>query len=193
MQASELLHVDLSDLRSLYPRDPGNQVNELRNHLVACRWLSNQAKLAPGTSGISAIEISSLATLLVKDTDSEQLVRDSNASVDGDCRSKVSTIAARSDEWKVSTSIKRFAPIEFLNIHPFTDPDVNGPVSRLLLLDHMLHQGYLPIVIVDLEREEYVQAVSRARKGNPESFVLAAIVTQLDELWAFIIDQYMGH
>jgi Fic family protein len=70
--------------------------------------------------------------------------------------------------------------VYFLHIHPF--PDGNGRVGRMIMHDYMVRQGYLPIVMINLERTDYLQMISNAQDGRPENFVLRVVKTQLDEM-----------
>ena len=45
--------------------------------------------------------------------------------------------------------------------------------------DYMVRQGYLPVVMQNLEREDYLQMVSNSQDGKPEEFVDQVLDTQL--------------
>jgi Fic family protein len=64
----------------------------------------------------------------------------------------------------------------FLQIHPFLDG--NGRVGRTLLADYLIRQGYLPIVFVDLAREDYLEMVACAGDGKPDELCAAVTLTQ---------------
>ncbi|KAI0835109.1 hypothetical protein F5Y06DRAFT_277395 [Hypoxylon sp. FL0890] len=55
----------------------------------------------------------------------------------------------------------------------------------MIMQDYLVRQGYLPVVIQDLEREDYLRMISNACDGNPEEFVTTVLVTELDELQSF--------
>lgn len=50
-----------------------------------------------------------------------------------------------------------------VNIHPF--PDGGGRTSRLIIQDNMIRQGYLPVVLQNLERGDYMRMISNACDG----------------------------
>ncbi|KAK2753286.1 hypothetical protein FQN55_003415 [Onygenales sp. PD_40] len=51
--------------------------------------------------------------------------------------------------------------------------------------DYMIRQGYIPVVMQDLEREEYLAMISDAADGKPEAFVDRVLSTQLDMMRTF--------
>lgn len=51
-------------------------------------------------------------------------------------------------------------------IHSF--PDGNGRAYRLFMEDHLIRQGYSPVVIQHLEREDYLHMVKDAQDGEPD-------------------------
>src|SRR5262249_27250502 len=51
----------------------------------------------------------------------------------------------------------------FLHIHPF--PDGNGRVSRMIMHDYMVRQGYVPVIMQALERQDYLRMISDAQDG----------------------------
>lgn len=69
-------------------------------------------------------------------------------------------------------------------IHPFVDG--NGRASRVLMQDCMIRQGYVHIVIQELEREEYLTWVSESQDGNPDGLVSRVLSTQLDMMKTFL-------
>lgn len=71
----------------------------------------------------------------------------------------------------------------FVHIHSF--PDVNGRVSRITMHDYMVRQGYLPVVIRDLDRKDYLRMISNACNGKPREFITTVLETELKELRAF--------
>ncbi|KAK1633677.1 fido domain-containing protein [Colletotrichum phormii] len=65
----------------------------------------------------------------------------------------------------------------FVLVHPF--PDGNGRTSRMVKQDYLARQGYVPVVIRDLKREDYLRMVDGAGEGKPEEFVIAVLEAQL--------------
>lgn len=79
--------------------------------------------------------------------------------------------------------------VYWLHIHPF--PDGNGRVSRMLMHDYMARQGYLPVVILGLERDDYIRMISDSQDGDPGEFVRTVLRTQLEQLETFHTRQHM--
>ena len=52
--------------------------------------------------------------------------------------------------------------------------------------DYMVRQGFLPIVMITLDRQEYLQMISDAQDGKPANFVLRVLENLLDELLACV-------
>ncbi|EXF86156.1 fic/DOC family protein [Colletotrichum fioriniae PJ7] len=65
----------------------------------------------------------------------------------------------------------------FVLVHPF--PDGNGRTSRMVKQDYLARQGYVPVVIRDLKREDYLRMIDGAGEGKPEEFVTAVLEAQL--------------
>jgi Fic family protein len=98
---------------------------------------------------------------------------------------------ARFFQWRDSVAVKRelhplvtacHATVYFLHIHPFNNG--NGRVSRLMIQDYLIRRGYVPVVIKDLERKEYIRMISDAEDCHPEDFVGTMLNTQLEMLQA---------
>lgn len=73
--------------------------------------------------------------------------------------------------------------VYFLSVNPF--PDGNGRVSRMMMHDYVVRQGYMPVVMQGLERQDYLRIISDARDGRPDEFVNRALTTQLEQLITF--------
>ncbi|KAK1729619.1 fic/DOC family protein [Colletotrichum acutatum] len=65
----------------------------------------------------------------------------------------------------------------FVLVHPF--PDGNGRTSRMIKQDYLARQGYVPVVIRDLKREDYLRMIDGAGEGKPEEFITAVLEAQL--------------
>ncbi|KXH63717.1 fic/DOC family protein [Colletotrichum salicis] len=65
----------------------------------------------------------------------------------------------------------------FVLVHPF--PDGNGRTSRMVKQDYLARQGYVPVVIRDLKREDYLRMIDGAGEGKPEEFATAVLEAQL--------------
>ncbi|KAK2808510.1 hypothetical protein FQN50_004719 [Emmonsiellopsis sp. PD_5] len=211
LPASDLPTMRLPPCSELLPVQDPNQVAEVRNHIVATKWVAEVAPRHPGTPGLSEHEICALNALLIKDTESEQLYSSGwgGRSLPGSYRNL--PIGVRSNPLRifpypqeVPNLIREFfawrdnahnqqllhplllachLTVYFVFLHPFLDG--NGRVSRTLMQDYLIRQGYIPVVMQDLEREEYVAMISDAQDGKPEAFVDRVLSTQLDMMRTF--------
>ncbi|CAK7216541.1 hypothetical protein SCUCBS95973_002840 [Sporothrix curviconia] len=77
------------------------------------------------------------------------------------------------------------AMVYFLLIHPFVDG--NGRVSRMIVQDDLMRQGYLPPYLVDLDRGEYLTMIRSAADGNPSLLVDRVVHAQLDSLQSTVL------
>ncbi|KAI1141322.1 fic/DOC family protein [Hypoxylon sp. FL0543] len=196
------LHPDAAD---------GSAVNELKNHIVASQWIAETAAARPGTSGINEAEMRQLAALAIKGTESEKVYANawgggvplggyrklpiavkSNLLRIFPYPAEVPACINRFFSWRDQQHrSKEIHPLilschmtaYFVHIHPFLDG--NGRVSRMIMHDYMVRQGYLPVVVQDLDREDYIRMINDACDGNPREFVTTVLVTQLDELQSF--------
>ncbi|KAF2188045.1 fic/DOC family protein [Zopfia rhizophila CBS 207.26] len=213
MKASSLISLTLPTSSELLPQRDSSEVAELRNHIIASQWVAETAARQPGTPGLGEAEIHGLAALMVKDTASEALYSCGwgGISKPGDYRR--APIQVRSNPLRifpyhveVPSLMKQFISwrdnahnqkllhplllacqscVYFLYIHPFIDG--NGRVGRTLMHDYMVRQGYIPIVMLSLEQEDYLHMVSDAQDGNPEAFVEQVLSTQLDMMRTFVM------
>lgn len=71
--ASELSQATLPDVHGLYPDADASQVAELRNHIVACQWIVQNAVRKVGTTGLTEDELRHLSAVLLKGTKSSSL------------------------------------------------------------------------------------------------------------------------
>lgn len=195
-----------------FDKDPDNSsTNELKNHVLASQWIAETAIARPGTSGLNEDDIRHLAARAVYGTESEQIYAHSwGGRVPlGSYRQAPISVASNPlrifpYHVEVPACLKRFfqwrdlehAKAEvhplvqachltayFAHIHPF--PDGNGRVSRMLMHDYIVRQGFLPVVFQNLERSEYLRMISDAQDHKPEEFVHAVVTTQIEELKTF--------
>lgn len=188
------------------------EVAELRNHIIASHWIAEMAPKFPGTAGLDEEDLHGLSALLLKDTPSEQFWSApgwGKRSPLGSYRNL--PISTRTNPMRVfpypqevPNLMKKFITwrndahaqkelhplilacqsiIYFFFIHPFQDG--NGRVGRSLMHDYMIRQGYVPVVMQGLSREDYLRSVSDAQDGKPEAFVYLVLSTQLDMMRTF--------
>jgi len=181
---------------SLLPRKPPLQVAELRNVVVATHYIALRALTNPSGSGISVGELKLLAKILVVDTKHAEQTnaveyRDTGAWLESDPTrifpepQEVPALVAQFSRWQVASNgphpLIRAAHLTayFLHIHPFDD--CNGRVAQLLAADLLIRTGHVPVVFQDVEREEYLQLVSRAQDGFAKPLCRAIVRTQHDQ------------
>lgn len=208
---SELSQTGLPDVHYLLPHADASQVAELRNHIVASYWVTETALQNPGTAGLDEDNIRHLSAVIIKGTNAEAVyaLGWGKRVMPGEYRQ--APIAARSNplrifpyhvevpalmrrffQWREKANCKRDlhplilacqAVAYFLHIHPF--PDGNGRVSRLIMEDYMIRQGYVPVVFQGLERQDYLRMIKDAQDGDPGEFVAKVLTTQLEEMQTF--------
>ncbi|KAH0532234.1 hypothetical protein TsFJ059_000956 [Trichoderma semiorbis] len=211
VSARDLSQMTLPDVHSLFPQADAAQVAELRNHIVASHWVTETALRNPNTPGLSEAEIRCLSAVLLKDTNRELLYNSrwgGRVPLGGyrpaPIRVKSSPLTIFPYHVEVPACMQRFlqwrdrvtqekqlhplivacqATVYFLHIHPFFDG--NGRVSRLMMQDYMIRHGYAPVVIQNLERQDYIRMIRQAQEGEPEEFVSTILTTQLEELKTF--------
>ncbi|KAI5923023.1 fic/DOC family protein [Camillea tinctor] len=195
------------DLPQLHPgTKDGSAVNELKTHIVASRWIAETAPALSGTAGMNETEVRQLAAMTVKGMALEEVFancgkvpleeyRNLPVQVRGNplrvlpYPEEVPACMERFYNWRNREHAnKEIHPLilschmtaYFAHIHPFLDG--NGRTSRLIMQDYMMRQGYLPIVMLNFDRNDYLRMISDAWDGNPGEFVAAVLKTQLDEL-----------
>ncbi|KAK2027774.1 fic/DOC family protein [Colletotrichum zoysiae] len=206
--AEDLTKLDLPQFNSDHDV---SVVNELKNHIVASQWIAETAAGQQGTSGINEAEMRQLAAMTIKGTQSEAvynlawggsvplggyrklpIVVKNNPLTIFPYPAEVPACVKRFFNWRDSQHHKKeIHPLilacqmtaYFVQIHPF--PDGNGRISRMLMHDYMVRQGYLPVVMQDLDRQDYLRMMGDADKGNPDELVTTVLSTQLDELNTF--------
>jgi Fic family protein len=192
-------------------------VTELMNHIVASHWIAVNATSYPGSPGLDETEVRQLAALTIQGTDAEAIYASDwggRVALGGYRKAPITVtsnplrifpypqeVAAcmeRFFEWRDARHYsQRVHPlihachmeIYLLHIHPF--PDGNGRVSRMVMHDYLLRQGYLPVVMQGLERKDYIEMISACQDGEPEDFVLQVLQTQLEQLQIFYARQKM--
>ena len=204
-----LANLALPSPNTLLPGKDASQVAELRNHIIVSRYLTEVGFANPGTAGISVPDIKQLSRLMLTGTGAEILYSHAwgKRITLGDFRT--SPIAVKSNPMaifpypvEVPACMERFIAwrdrcygssqlhplllathlfVYFCSIHPF--PDGNGRVGRALMADYMVRQGYLPVVFVDPDREDYYRMVSDAADGNPEELCEKVALTEAEMLF----------
>ncbi|KAK2050970.1 fic/DOC family protein [Colletotrichum caudatum] len=204
---------DLTQLALPQLRSGGDEsvVNELKNHIVASQWIAESAAARLGTPGMDEAEMRQLAAMTIKGTESEAIYAmawggsvplggyrklpiavKSNPLRVFPYPAEVPACVNRFFNWRDSQHhSKEIHPLilacqmtaYFVHIHPF--PDGNGRVSRMLMHDYIVRQGYLPVVMQNLEREDYIRMIEHACNGDPRELVITVLSTQLDELHTF--------
>lgn len=187
------------------------QINELRNHIVVSQWIAETAAQHPGTDGLDETDVKHLSALTMKDLGQDgyfpyswgQKVRlgqyrsipigvKSNPLAVFPYHAEVPACMRRFFEWRGKAhQEKKLHPlilacqstVYFLSIHPF--PDGNGRVSRMMMHDYMVRQGYMPVVMQGLERQHYLKMIRDAADGEPDEFVNRVLTTQLEQLVTF--------
>lgn len=186
---------------------------ELRNNMIASRWIAEVALHNPDTPGFSEKDIQHLSAVVTKDTDPQN---PSGASTKGagpggyrvvpvsaagssplyymlPHHQEVPELVRRLFEWRDRAhKEKRLHPlvlacqaaVSFSGIHPF--PDFNGQVSRMVMLDYMIRQVYLPAVVEGVDPRDYWDMVADAQSGCPEPFVARVLMAQLDTLYRLL-------
>lgn len=212
--AKDLLSMSLPNLDFIQYDDA--EVMELTNHIIASYWIAETAARRLGSAGLDENEIRQLSALTNRRTAAETLYSKGwgRKIILGDYRAtpisvrsnplrifpyptEVPAIMRRFIQWRTRVhEEKRLHPlicacqaiVYFLYIHPF--PDGNGRVGRMLMHDYMVRQGYMPMILQKLHREDYLRMISDAQDGKPEEFVLRVLLNQLEELQTFKFREY---
>ncbi|MDR3642564.1 MAG: Fic family protein [Candidatus Doudnabacteria bacterium] len=132
---------------------------------------------------LSEVFIRSLQNLVVKDTDLEYAgkYRISNVSIGGSDHvppdaTEVPALMRVLLNW-IRQNHNKIHPIELaallhhkiVHIHPFYDG--NGRAARLVMNVLLMQAGYPLVVILKNDRKKYYDALDKADKGKPQSFV----------------------
>jgi Fic family protein len=199
------------DVSAVNPTADKGQMIELRNHLVASQWIAEVASQNLSTSGLDEDDVRHLSAITMKVLGKDgYFLRGWGPKVRlGDYRQipisvrsnplaifpyhvEVPACMRRFFEWRNAVHReKKLHPliiacqmtVYFVHIHPF--PDGNGRVSRMIMHDYLVRQGYLPVVMQDLERKDYLRMIKAAQDGHPDEFVHGVLSTQLERMTAF--------
>lgn len=201
--------ISLPEAADLLPGKDSSQVSELRNHILVSRYIVEKSLKCPKTVGLAWDEIRKLQAILVKGTQTEDVYANSWGprikpgeirNVPIGVRSNKQRIFPYPDElaailerfflWREKAyNSKTLHPlilgiqimIYFLHIHPFNDG--NGRVSRVLLADYLIRNGYVPFIMGDLDREDYPRMISDAQDGNALEICTRMVLSQHDALF----------
>jgi Fic family protein len=215
MSTSEVSKLALPTSEELLPGKNVNQVAELRNHILVSRYTTDVALNNPGTAGMSVADIKQLSMMILRGTDAETLyaVNWGKRMQIGEYRSapigvisnplrifpypqEIAACMHRYIEWLYRQHTDKILhPIilathlstYFVHIHPFLDG--NGRLGRVLMADYLIRQGYLPVMFVDLPREDYLKMISDAQDGKPDDLCTTVAQTQLEMLWVISMRQ----
>ncbi|KPM38455.1 hypothetical protein AK830_g8074 [Neonectria ditissima] len=218
LSSERLKDLALPDVSFLVPNVDRAQVVELRNHLLASHWISETSLRHQGTSGFGENEIRHLSALTmsglapgahypgifgpkVKLGEYRQtpIGVQSNPMRVFPYHPEVPACMGRFFQWRKKVhDEKRLHPLIiacqtvacFLHIHPF--PDGNGRVSRMVMHDYLLRNGYAPIVFQPLERKDYLRMIKNAQDGEPDEFVARVVTTQLEMMYTFKMEEKSG-
>jgi hypothetical protein len=67
-----------------------------------------------------------------------------------------------------------------------------GRAGRTFMHDYMVRQGYLPVVLQNLDRKDYIQMISDSQDGKPEEFMEQVLFTQLEMMRMNLIKKFVG-
>ncbi|RBR01749.1 hypothetical protein VDGD_04002 [Verticillium dahliae] len=207
LDAADLIHLDLPTVDKGVTLD-SSAMAELKNHIVASQWIAENAGLHPNTPGIDEKQMTELAALTVKGTASEAVYIGSwggRVTLGGYLRAPISVssnpLVIFPYHLEVPACVKRFfdwrdmmhadnkvhplilachVMVYFAQIHPF--PDGNGRVSRILMHDYMVRQGYLLVMMQNPERMAFIRSINNAANGDPAELVHTVLASQYDSL-----------
>ncbi|KAF6831525.1 fic/DOC family protein [Colletotrichum plurivorum] len=147
-----LISYELSGLKIPQATPHESAKVEVKNHIVTLLYGTENAATRLGTAGVSKTEARDLAAITAKGTASEDAYREVQSG-----RTSLGV--------QVLSSPSRRLPLTayFVNIYPF--PDAGGRTSRLITQDNMIRQGYLPVVLQELERGNYMRMINNACDG----------------------------
>ena len=205
--SSQLRHLALPGPRDILPEyADASQVAELRNHIVASHWVTENAIADGNSPGLCEGQVRDLCALVNRDTNTEDIHENcwGKRVVLGDYRpvpirvksnplhifpypAEVPALMRRFFQWRAHNPYNLHpilfacqAMAYFLHIHPFLDG--NGRCSRLMMQGDMISQGFWPVVYQRLQREDYIKMIQAAQEGSPHELVLRTLHAQRDEL-----------
>ncbi|KFY21166.1 hypothetical protein V491_03112 [Pseudogymnoascus sp. VKM F-3775] len=209
VSTQSLSELDLPSATDLLPSKEASQVAELRNHIVVSRYIADAALSNPGTPGVSLSVVKLLAGMMLRGTESERAAkyawgprvplgefRSAPISVRSNplrvfpYHREVPACMKRFFEWRDETHVAGqlhpliFATkmcVYFAHIYPFADG--NGRMSRVLMADYLVRQGYLPVVFQSLDRQDYLTMISEAQDSEPEGLCTYVAQTALDMMF----------
>ncbi len=210
-----LLKETFPTLSSFNPKYDREQSIELRNHIIASQWIAETALKYTGHDGLDEASVQKLSAVAMKDLGNREgyypwsfgpRVRlgeyrqipigvHSTPLAVFPYNLEVPACMTRFFQWRAAAHASKTlhplilacqATIYFLQIHPFTDG--NGRVSRMMMHDYMVRQGYLPVYMIDLQRNDYLQMIRDAAAGKPDGFVSAVVTSQLDFLYSYTLE-----
>lgn len=208
--ADKLHELKFPSPKDLLPQKDTDPTAEMRNHIIASKWITLQATRFPKTMGLDNREICELQAVMIKDTVSERLHLHpgyGKSSKPGDYRTlpisvksnpmrvfpypmEVLQLMEQFEYWRNKTfQSGTYHPlvlacqisIYLQHIHPF--PDGNGRIGRTVMYDFLMRQGYAPTILHSLDRNDYLKMVSDAQDADPSTFVRAIVRSQLEMLW----------
>ncbi|KIH91523.1 fic [Sporothrix brasiliensis 5110] len=202
--------------KSITSKRDAFEVVELRNHLVASQWIAETALNHQGEDGLNEDEVCALSALTMRDLDESgrglypwtlgprirlgqyrqtPIGVKSNPMAVFPYHLEVPACMRRYFAWRKRMHKERVlhplilachAMVYFLQIHPFVDG--NGRVSRLMMQDYLMRQGYLPSYIMYLDRDEYLKMIHHAADGDPSLLIDRVLTSQMEFLYSYMLD-----
>lgn len=190
---------------------------ELRNHIVASQWIAQTAPMHQGEDGMNEDQVRALSALTMKDLDESgrgfypwafgpRIPRGQYRQTPIGVRSnplavfpyhlEVPACLRRYFAWRTRAHAEQklhplllacHSMVYFLQIHPFIDG--NGRISRMMMQDYLMRQGYLPSYLLNLDREEYLRMIRCAADGDPTLLVDRVLTAQLEFLSSFMLEE----
>ncbi|KAK0726025.1 hypothetical protein B0H67DRAFT_660089 [Lasiosphaeris hirsuta] len=175
MSARELSKAALPNLQSMLPIVDPSQLAELRNHIIACHWVAKKAMQSLSTLGLDENEVKSLSSLIVRDINSEAMY-----SAGWGKRVKLG-------DYRQTPIVTKSNPLRIFPYHVEVPALMKRffEVSRLLFQDALIRQGYIPVSLRGVVRDDYLRMIRDAQDGDPSDFVAKILSTQLEAMHTF--------